>query len=435
MLSLRLFTSSGYSELSLGSDDSEGARVAYTKLMRIFGDYDPESQSLNVRFIQRKSARMEEEVTKFVHTYSHLEPRLNLFGKRIRDMSDKEHFLLVDHAVTSTSESLVFELLLRSLDAHPDDLDAQAVAFRDAISGMKQAFASTLANYSIHVLAPGRRVAIGEPDKDKRKCRFCGEGKAEKKSFNLKAHAIPEALGNKDVVLLEECDECNREFGRAVEPHLVRMFDIPRALYGIKGKGGNPLIQYSQADIFNRNGTFVIRTRGSDAALDPVNGQGSDEPPSKVRLGTVSGFIPLAAYRGFCKMALSLVPESHRPALRRTAAWLLNKYGNDLPLPNLAANILPADNDQPWQLAVYVREDDDQHIGPHVVGEYTMGRFVYVFALPFSDRDDSDLSGQSFENLYRAFTHYHGLPAWKTLDLSSPLPKTLDVEVHLQQRT
>ena len=36
-------------------------------------------------------------------------------------------------------------------------------------------------------------------------CRFCGN----KGTFKKKAHAIPEAIGNKSIVQKNECDECN----------------------------------------------------------------------------------------------------------------------------------------------------------------------------------------------------------------------------------
>ncbi|MEX6156050.1 HNH endonuclease [Providencia hangzhouensis] len=36
-------------------------------------------------------------------------------------------------------------------------------------------------------------------------------------SFNKEAHAISEALGNKSIILNEECDNCNEFFDKNIE--------------------------------------------------------------------------------------------------------------------------------------------------------------------------------------------------------------------------
>ena len=62
-------------------------------------------------------------------------------------------------------------------------------------------------NYQIDVF-DDKNGNIGEPQKNKRCCLFCGKMEPEA-SFTQKAHAISESLGNKSIVQNEECDECN----------------------------------------------------------------------------------------------------------------------------------------------------------------------------------------------------------------------------------
>src|SRR5882724_8394208 len=75
----------------------------------------------------------------------------------------------------------------------------------------------------------GGTVFLGK----KGRCRYCGETNIAR--FRMKAHAFPEALGNKWIMSRDECDACNRIFSkyddaiaRAVSPFLT--------LGGVKGK-------------------------------------------------------------------------------------------------------------------------------------------------------------------------------------------------------
>ncbi len=68
--------------------------------------------------------------------------------------------------------------------------------------------------YSISAFDASTKKTIGEQDKSKRVCRFCNNTRTNI-SFNNIAHAISESLGNKKIILNEECDECNSEFGSA----------------------------------------------------------------------------------------------------------------------------------------------------------------------------------------------------------------------------
>jgi hypothetical protein len=66
--------------------------------------------------------------------------------------------------------------------------------------------------YSILAFDVSTTKSIGEQDKSKRICRFCNNTRANVTFKNI-AHAISESLGNKKIILNEECDECNAEFG------------------------------------------------------------------------------------------------------------------------------------------------------------------------------------------------------------------------------
>jgi hypothetical protein len=70
---------------------------------------------------------------------------------------------------------------------------------------------------------------------ENRKCRFCGLDEAET-TFNTVAHAIPECLGNKTIICLDECDRCNKKFAENLENHLASITLQYRTINMIEGK-------------------------------------------------------------------------------------------------------------------------------------------------------------------------------------------------------
>ena len=103
-------------------------------------------------------------------------------------------------------------------------------------------------------------------------CRFCGKTKPYV-SFRKNAHAISELLGNKNIILRDECDKCNQFFGDKYELDLSNFLDPMRTFIGLKGKDGIPkfkkgnfkitgkdsgsLFELSNLNIINKN-TFEV---------------------------------------------------------------------------------------------------------------------------------------------------------------------------------
>ncbi|MBV8095742.1 MAG: hypothetical protein JO110_21445, partial [Acetobacteraceae bacterium] len=93
------------------------------------------------------------------------------------------------------------------------------------MSELEPEIASAIAFYDQHyfgIKAWFLRPGVTNPtlgDKHDRVCRFCGEHEP-KVTFKDRAHAIPEALGNKSLFTNYECDICNHAFGEGIEKHL-----------------------------------------------------------------------------------------------------------------------------------------------------------------------------------------------------------------------
>lgn len=158
-------------------------------------------------------------------------------------------------------------------------------------------------------------------------CRYCGN--TDPKNFRKLAHTFPEALGNKWIFSLDECDRCNALFGvyddalaNAVSPFLT--------LSGVKGKGnkirttgrtgGTSQIQRIPTSDLDR---ISIALNGLDpgnlVSVDPATGVFRFETPLPA-----TPFKPRHTYKALCKSAFALLPAAERPHYETLRRWLLD---------------------------------------------------------------------------------------------------------------
>jgi hypothetical protein len=144
-------------------------------------------------------------------------------------------------------------------------------------------------------------------------CRFCG-GKPPKRTFDKRAHAVSELLGNKIMVSLYECDDCNKRFSR-FEDDLGKMTLPARNIGGVIGKNGVPKLVTASRGAARKS---IMKFKNS--GLHVVE----DEATKTLTLTYVEQpYRPLAVYKALCKSAFTLLPNEelvHFPELRQ---WLL----------------------------------------------------------------------------------------------------------------
>ena len=168
-----------------------------------------------------------------------------------------------------------------------------------------------------------RKVLIGE--KENKLCRFCGKDESST-SFNNVSHAIPESLGNKTFIALEECDTCNEEFAQGIEDSLDKYLKPYRTLAHIKGKKKIPTTKSrdkkSRLDV---NEQLIIQSpEGSGFySLD------IDNKKLKLKIDR-EPYIPCDVYKAFMKIAMSVVKDKNElSAFRYTIAWIMHKNRNE----------------------------------------------------------------------------------------------------------
>src|ERR1019366_6694789 len=132
-------------------------------------------------------------------------------------------------------------------------------------------------------------------------CRFCG-GKPPERTFDNCAHAVSELLGNKIMVSLYECDDCNKRFSK-FEDDLGKMTLPARSIGGVIGKNDVPTLISKSRGIKRK-----ARMEFKDGTLQMSHDAGDDVSfiDDEVAKTLTFSFVeqpyrPLGAYKALCK--------------------------------------------------------------------------------------------------------------------------------------
>jgi len=166
-------------------------------------------------------------------------------------------------------------------------------------------------------------IKLGDYENDsERKCRFCGKSKPEV-SFRKKAHAIPEFLGNKSLILINECDICNDFFSREYEDHLAKWFGPMRSLCQMQGKKGTPKYKSHKFIAARGNKGMELFVNSNSSIMNIKEGSsGTFKIPVEMK---TQPYIPVRAAQAFIKSAISILPREFLCECENTILWLLNK--------------------------------------------------------------------------------------------------------------
>ncbi len=170
--------------------------------------------------------------------------------------------------------------------------------------------------YSGH-LGKGKKEYIGEKNNF---CRFCLKSSPEV-TFNNRAHAVPEFLGNHQLLLNNECDTCNTFFSHNLENNLDKYTKPYRIIAQIKGKTKIP--NYKTRDKksrmdFDRGELPSVIFRKEDNFVS-IN---TDTNEFKTNFH-LEPYIPCAVYKCLIKIALSVIPEEELEVFKGIIKWIL----------------------------------------------------------------------------------------------------------------
>ena len=166
-------------------------------------------------------------------------------------------------------------------------------------------------------LSRGDKIFLGSAS-PQRICRFCGLS-SKKTTFKHIAHGIPESIGNKRLILRDECDQCNDYFSNTIEDSFDKYIKPFRTVFAVKGKS-NKVPSYK-----TKGGTARIDI--SDNAMIISGDEDLIFEPNKEKNHHVlelhrESYRPLAVYKTLIKMALSTVNAGVLSQLGEIIKWI-----------------------------------------------------------------------------------------------------------------
>lgn len=357
-----------------------------------------------IQGLQFNSSNFRRQLDLFVDFYSKGIPQVNGLRTFFKGLKENEEFyFLPGRLSTKKNDDIFFGLKARSEGKTLIDVKAE----------MFTLVGNVPKRYNVGVFG-GERIKIGKKGEY---CRFCNE---TKKTFNLKAHAISEGLGNKAVILLEECDSCNERFSRIIEPDIISYLSLFRTMYGVKTKRGEAVY---------KGANFIMRRVDGQVNITFLSGAPEiSEKNYLIPLKTYDKIVSQNIYKCLCKYFLSVIDKKYIKYFENTIAWINGTIAIDK-LPMVAEII---DNrsyaDQP-RIRTYIKKRKSKTI-PFAVGELLFTCKRLVFIVPGVANQNLFLSEKEYNTFWKMFKIYSGIEGWGFHDYSLNKKRQLEIKLN-----
>ena len=215
-------------------------------------------------------------------------------------------------------------------------------------------------------------------------CRFCGLGKPDT-SFRKTAHAIPEFLGNKCVIVNDECDICNERFSRQLEDHLAKFTKPLRTFAQIKGKEGVP--SYKSTDKKSRIDFVPGRGLKICDRIDSTIVSFNEQENAVTVNVHLEPYIPAAVYKCLVKIALSVIDRGELPAFEDTIRWITESDHSKQMLKSLhlVRTFIPGSRPNPTVALFVLRRKRTVKNVPYCVSVLAFGNSIYQIRVEICD--------------------------------------------------
>ncbi len=248
-------------------------------------------------------------------------------------------------------------------------------------------------------------------DEHRKKCRFCGRSEGDGATFNNIAHCFPESIGNHFLASYYECDTCNSFFGDTIESDYGNYMNLYHSISQVKGKKKIPdhISNDRKSKITQCSGVPILSVVGNDEEDEKdlniydtlhvsINGnhiEYEDVAPTHC---------PIAVYKCFVKMALSVMPEREMPVFTDTIKWLKEtRHSNIFKYKKLLCRykFIPGYNTTKYPCYwLFKRKGVSQcAIYPLYVFCITYGNFSYVIEVPITSELNHSIKDVPFPPL------------------------------------
>lgn len=410
-----------------------------------------EGNNLEINCYQQKNHELEVKISDLVTRYRNSIPPINRINDFIKKLSENESFFLLpaDLDTIPTKNKI---MMLNELAS----LNNPSLNYDEINNEFDILFGHIIEKYNSFGPSIEKKTKIGEGLKKNRTCRFCNKN-SEETTFQKVAHAIPEALGNKNIILNEECDTCNENFSGTLERDILVYLRLFNTFYQVKNKKNKvPKIKQNNFEMmhidpnleenkeiierakeiskhpFNPNNFFAIiskKNQDSSAIKDTIN----LKPPT-IALDSDEKIILQNIYKALVKFALSCIDKEYLESFKKTLEWVTNENIFKEHLPQVAVLLNPEKLVSHPSITIHIRKDNDNNL-PYAIGEFHYTTFVYVFIIPTFNEIEKDFSEKSNFNKFKEFFSYYNfdnLP-WVFNNLSDSISRKLSLKINFEE--
>ncbi|MFB2669992.1 HNH endonuclease [Shewanella xiamenensis] len=378
------------------------------ELFHAFGaEIDFERFKITITSLSENTELLRNRVYIYVSKYCTHSPAINKLNDFFRLLDDNEKFYFLP-GIKKLTQKQAMETCLELLYHVNGDID-----FNYNRGKFSETFDYFLDKYSIEGKISDKKIRIGEGLKSKRVCRFCNNTRDEITRFSQEAHAISESLGNKTIILNEECDACNKYFSETIERDIDTYHKIWATFFKVKNKDNKvPKIKGKNFELF-QNST----SSGPDHVLmykPSEDDEGCDKstPPKNIPLEFNAKVRMQNIYKALVKFSLSVIDSDDINRFIKTISWISSDlYYKKLPKVALLKSYHGFSKGA--ELKVYLRKDDDVRL-PSAVGEFQFTFLKYVFIIPTFDNNECDFTeDDNYEFFWSFFKFYHYEKHWE----------------------
>lgn len=371
---------------------------------------------------QQNLPEFRQAVDLFIEKYKSLDKKIYKLRTYFTRINEGEYFITLPTEYLNINEvKKEVSYFLTALNSGDDYLSVS--------QRMEDLYGELQQLYNVYPFNERTKKHIGEPEKSKRVCRFCGLN-SNNVTFTKKAHAISEALGNKNIITNEECDECNARFGRAdgIEASLISYFQFFNVFFDVKTKNGVPKIKGKNFEISSDSEASRQINIKYSSIIDAGFIKNIDKGTANIRLDTNYSIVEQDIYRSLCKFALSVISNDCLEHFGDTIKWI-NRETTLSKLPKVAFLFTYSSFSKHPRIVLYLRKNND-HSLPHLVGQFNHTFITIVFIVPLSNNDSIDFTEkEDQENFWRVFNRLNQFEGWQFHDFSNSLRRKLSVNM------
>lgn len=388
---------------------STGDNSFYIQLIEPFSSSNGDEYTLHL--LQKKTPELQSALQSQYSNILKTHPDINKIISFVNKIPDNEIFMTRPEKFNSSKDECLAYIYIEALN-YSENKEEQQNYYNEKKQQVDDIFPKLIDKYNI--ISPNLKnpSTIGEKRKNIRTCRFCGKNQSTGATFRKVAHAIPFGLGNKYLILTEECDSCNEYFGSTIEPNFIYQYDILRSFHGLKGRNGNIEIKAGNFSMKNVNGEVRIQSQS-------INTNEHDEEFLTTSIERIRTYTPEHDYKLLCKIALSVLPREELSNYEDTLKWI---RFDAKPISNIPKIWTCLTKQTETRLTLYIKRDNNLDL-PHIIAEFAFCGLMFIYPIPMCCLDTNiNINIISNKLFTEIFSHYKKANLHlKELDISSPI--------------